>query len=145
MKLPKMFTLLALIAGGFGAGYALRATRPATAPTTSRRILYYVDPMHPSYKSDKPGTAPDCGMSLEAVYAEGAADGSASAGAPAAHPAGVVQIGQERQQRIGVRTSLAEKMSATHSIRLFGRVAADETKVYKLVSGMDGTVRRISA
>jgi membrane fusion protein, copper/silver efflux system len=27
--------------------------------------------MHPAYKSDKPGTAPDCGMKLEPVYADG--------------------------------------------------------------------------
>jgi len=33
-----------------------------------RTVLYYVDPMHPSYKSDKPGVAPDCGMTLEPVY-----------------------------------------------------------------------------
>ena len=29
--------------------------------------------MHPAYKSDKPGIAPDCGMKLEPVYAEGGA------------------------------------------------------------------------
>ena len=33
-----------------------------------RRVLYWVDPMHPAYKSDKPGIAPDCGMKLEPVY-----------------------------------------------------------------------------
>lgn len=38
------------------------------------KILYYVDPMHPSYKSDKPGIAPDCGMRLTPVYAEDSAD-----------------------------------------------------------------------
>jgi membrane fusion protein, copper/silver efflux system len=27
--------------------------------------------MHPAYKSDKPGIAPDCGMKLEPVYADG--------------------------------------------------------------------------
>lgn len=38
-----------------------------------RKILYYVDAMHPWYKSDKPGIAPDCGMKLEPVYADGGA------------------------------------------------------------------------
>ena len=38
------------------------------------KILYYVDPMHPSYKSDKPGIAPDCGMQLTPVYADDPAD-----------------------------------------------------------------------
>jgi len=32
--------------------------------------LYYVDPMHPANKSDKPGVAPDWGMTLEPVYAD---------------------------------------------------------------------------
>jgi protein SCO1/2 len=37
-----------------------------------RKVLYYVDPMHPSYQSLRPGTAPDCGMRLEPVF-EGSA------------------------------------------------------------------------
>ena len=28
----------------------------AAAPPKARRVLYYVDPMHPAYKSDTPGT-----------------------------------------------------------------------------------------
>lgn len=42
-----------------------------------RKILYYVDAMHPWYKSDKPGIAPDCGMKLEPVYADGGAPAAA--------------------------------------------------------------------
>ena len=42
---------------------------------TSRKILYYVDPMHPAYKSDKPGIAPDCGMELVPVYEDGGMGG----------------------------------------------------------------------
>ncbi len=51
--------------------------RPAAAPG-ARRVLYYVDPMHPAYKSDKPGIAPDCGMKLQPVY-EGEEAGAGSA------------------------------------------------------------------
>ena len=36
-------------------------------------MLYYVDPMHPSYRSLQPGKAPDCGMDLQPVYANTAA------------------------------------------------------------------------
>jgi Cu(I)/Ag(I) efflux system membrane fusion protein len=64
----------------------------------ARRILYYVDPMHPAYKSDRPGIAPDCGMQLEPVYADGADD-------PASLPAGSVHISLEQQQLIGVRVA----------------------------------------
>ena len=54
----------------FGFGYGRwYSTRPK--PKAGRRILYYVDAMHPWYKSDKPGIAPDCGMKLEPVYADG--------------------------------------------------------------------------
>ncbi|MBL8208697.1 MAG: hypothetical protein JNM09_30985, partial [Blastocatellia bacterium] len=58
-----------LLAGLAVAGYAYRtrwlklfARESATTATTAeRKVLYWVDPMHPAYKSDKPGTAPDCG------------------------------------------------------------------------------------
>lgn len=54
----------------FGFGYGRwYSTRPA--PKSERKILYYVDAMHPWYKSDKPGIAPDCGMKLQPVYADG--------------------------------------------------------------------------
>ena len=44
----------------------------AAAGCADREPLYYVDPMHPAYRSDKPGTAPDCGMPLVPVYEPGA-------------------------------------------------------------------------
>ena len=67
MKQKVLFALAfcATLLLGFGLGH-FRA--PATA--RSRQPLYYVDPMHPAYKSDKPGIAPDCGMQLVPVYAE---------------------------------------------------------------------------
>ncbi len=48
------------------------ALKPASAPSVpgERKILYWQDPMHPAYKSDKPGKAPDCGMDLVPVYAD---------------------------------------------------------------------------
>ena len=56
---------------GFLAGGAWwgRGTTDPKPGAGGRRILYYHDPMHPAYKSDKPGIAPDCGMQLEPVYA----------------------------------------------------------------------------
>ena len=52
---------------------ASAATPPASGKASQeKKVLYWVDPMHPAYKSDKPGTAPDCGMDLVPVYAENA-------------------------------------------------------------------------
>lgn len=54
------------------------AAKPAQSGATivsgivpgQKRILYWYDPMHPAYTSDKPGIAPDCGMALVPKYAE---------------------------------------------------------------------------
>jgi RND family efflux transporter MFP subunit len=81
MKLIRALFLVAAIGlvFVFGFGYGRwYSTRPAAK--AAPKILYYMDPMHPWYKSDKPGLAPDCGMKLEPVYAEGI-NGSAEAAA----------------------------------------------------------------
>jgi len=69
MKLLKAIVALvfmaALVAGGFGYG-RWYSTRPE-GKATERKPVYYVDAMHPWYKSDKPGIAPDCGMKLVGV------------------------------------------------------------------------------
>src|SRR5664279_6183399 len=65
-----------------------------------RQILYYVDPMHPSYKSEKPGIAPDCGMQLEPVYSDEAAAPLAGSVDRSGLAAGIVNINLEQQQLI---------------------------------------------
>ena len=150
MKKAAFPVLLSLIiAGAFLAGSLYHQhTFAGESPTAARKILYYVDPMHPAYRSAKPGTAPDCGMQLEPVYggAMAAAGGSAdeSSRPPGAVNSSTVNISAAQQQRIGIKVSAVEKTSGTHSLRLFGRVAPDETKIYKLVAGMDGVTRKIS-
>ena len=71
----KRFLLLALtLVAAFAGGVAWShwtASRPASPSTGQRKILYWVDPMHPAYKSNKPGIAPDCGMKLVPVYEDG--------------------------------------------------------------------------
>jgi membrane fusion protein, copper/silver efflux system len=82
MKAIRIIGLLVVIVGAFAGGYVYKAIKGSTAGTTGkgeRKVLYWVDPMHPAYKSDKPGIAPDCGMKLEPVYA----DGGAASPAPA--------------------------------------------------------------
>ncbi len=110
------------------------------ASGTARRVLYYVDPMHPAYKSDKPGIAPDCGMQLEPVYADEAAEATASA-VPAQSTPGAVNIDSERQQLVGIRVATVEKTSGTRALRIPGRVTADETRVYRVNAGVDGFVK----
>lgn len=77
MRFTRIATILVLIvaafAGGIGFARFYMKGDNASAGKGGRKILYYIDPMHPSYKSDKPGIAPDCGMKLEPVYEDGGA------------------------------------------------------------------------
>ena len=69
MKRPILWIAVLGAAGaGFlsGAWYNQRE-RVSAASLSARTVLYYVDPMHPAYRTDKPGIAPDCGMRLEPI------------------------------------------------------------------------------
>ena len=102
-----------------------RQSSPASlAPTTDasgRKILYYEDPMHPWYKSNKPGIAPDCGMKLVPVYAD-----EPQTAAVGTLPPGAVQISSARQQLMGVTTAMADYRPVEKTIRTVGQVAIDE-------------------
>jgi len=135
----KKITTAALIGLLMVVSYALgrRHAVPATETASSRRVLYWVDPMHPDYKSDHPGTAPDCGMALEPVYA----DSATQPGATIAVPPGMVAIDPAAQRLVGIRVAAAEKTSGTHAVRFLGRVVPEDTRTYRVNSGMDGFVR----
>jgi RND family efflux transporter MFP subunit len=133
----------------FGFGYGRwYSTRPA--PKTGPEILYYVDPMHHWYKSDKPGVAPDCGMKLEPVYADGPTGGPGDAairpvsGGHEPEPAGSIRISGEKQQLIGMRYGTPEWSSAGQAVRYAGRVAADETRVTRVHAKVDGWIEHVS-
>ena len=105
-----------------------------------RHVVYYVDPMHPAYKSDKPGIAPDCGMQLEPVYAEDV--GNVPLASPLAQlPAGAVSIDGATQRLLGIRLAPVESGSATRTIRVVGRVLPEDTRVYRVNSGAEGFIR----
>src|SRR3974390_23745 len=84
MKAIRTIALLFVIAAAFTGGYVYKAIKgggPGSASKSGRKVLYWVDPMHPAYKSDKPGIAPDCGMKLEPVYADGGGPSGGQTGA----------------------------------------------------------------
>jgi Cu(I)/Ag(I) efflux system membrane fusion protein len=141
MKKTTTFVLSAVIAAGAFLAGTRYGGAPAPAPG-GRKILYYTDPMHPAYRSDKPGIAPDCGMQLEPVYEDGAP--AATAEAAPHRPAGAVAIALDKQQLLGVRVGAVERTSAVEPIRLFGRVAAEESRIYVLNAALEGSVRELS-
>jgi RND family efflux transporter MFP subunit len=115
--------------------------RLATTSLGAKRVLYWVDPMHPSYKSDHPGIAPDCGMALEPVYAQDF--GSAPPLAPAAHvPPGGVVINGATQELLGIQLATVQSSGGSaRVIRVLGHVVPEDTRVYRVNSGMEGFIR----
>lgn len=102
------------------------------------KVLYYVDPMHPSYHSDKPGIAPDCGMKLEPVYAEPPLPKQKST---AAAGGGEVRIDPAVQQLAGIRTVAVEKSGGVRHIQTVGRVSPEDTRMFTVNAGVDGFIR----
>jgi Cu(I)/Ag(I) efflux system membrane fusion protein len=129
-------SVVVIALGAFLAGRYTGKPASQNSPR-AKHILYYVDPMHPAYKSDKPGTAPDCGMALEPVY-EGEDLTSKLQVAP-----GAVAISQEKQQLVGVRVEPVEKNSGSRLVRTTGRVTANDNLVYKLMAGTDGWIQSL--
>jgi Cu(I)/Ag(I) efflux system membrane fusion protein len=137
MKTALRFALvLALLAAAFFAGRRYAPAASATAGTKpEKKILYWVDPMHPAYKSDKPGIAPDCGMALEPVYEEPAQ--------PQQAPPGAIQISPEKQQMIGVKFGTAEYTNSTETLHAVGKIAIDETRVVRVHPKVEGWIERV--
>ena len=143
----KKLALVGLLVVGVSSAYWFFAHKGherdigGTAGVSARTVLYYRDPMHPSYTSDRPGKAPDCGMDLEPVYAEGG-DAIPTAGRTNGPP-GAVLVSAERQRMLGVRLGRVEASRTSGTLRSLGRVALDENRVFPVRTGCDGWVSRI--
>ena len=130
-------TLVVVVAGSFALG---RYTTHSQSGRVGRHIAYYVDPMHPSYKSDKPGIAPDCGMQLVPVYST-AAESEMPAAPLTQASEGAVSIDPGMRRSLGITVVAAKMAPATRTIRVIGRVAPEDTQIYHLNSGLDGFIR----
>ncbi len=135
------FALGALGAFGYSHWYAgrnageMKMSSSGTTEKKQPKILFYVDPMDPSIKSDKPGKAP-CGMDLVPIYEDeqpGAGD----------LPTGTVKISPEKQQMIGVKISEAAEIQISKTIHAVGLAAHDETKVAHVHTKVPGWVDKV--
>ena len=57
-------------------------------------------------------------------------------------PPGTVRVTSEKQQMIGIRVTEVEKTSAQQVLRILGRVAADDTRVYRINMAVDGWITK---
>ena len=104
MEMRYVLLLLIACAGVLNLGCRNVASKPPAGH--ARRILYYHDPMHPSYRSDQPGIAPDCNMALTPVYADDSIQTPAGPGTPSAirvNAGQAIAIGLSEARRAGKR------------------------------------------
>lgn len=123
--------MVAIACAALSAGWALRSS-PRPGPN-ERPVLYYVDPMHPAYRSHKPGRAPDCGMNLEPVYA--------ARPAPRPMTAGSVHLSREQEDAIQLETETIRVLSGVRRLQTAGRVVPVETLTYDVSASVDGWIR----
>jgi Cu(I)/Ag(I) efflux system membrane fusion protein len=107
-------------------------TSPAVIADEDKEILYWVAPMDPNYRRDKPGKSP-MGMDLVPVYADDNAQ------------ANVVSISPEVVQNLGVRTTKAERTRLWRGIDTVGYVDFDESKVSHIHLRTEGWIERLTA
>jgi Cu(I)/Ag(I) efflux system membrane fusion protein len=72
-----------------------------------------------------------------------AAVASSEAGEESFAP-GTVNVSPEKRQLVGIRVAEVRKEPLTHSLRVLGRVSADETRLYVVNAATSGWVLRIS-
>ena len=94
-------------------------------------ILYWVAPMDPNYRREKPGKSP-MGMDLVPVYANAAGD------------AGTVRIDPVMVQNLGVRSARVERGKLWRQINTVGYVAFDERKLSHVHLRTDGWIEKLN-
>jgi RND family efflux transporter MFP subunit len=138
---------LVLLVSATIAGFSFRdqlRSRLFGQEEAAKKDVYYC-PMHPSYKSDKPGDCPICNMALLKLEPEheGPVEGEAEKPADETMPPGSVKISASKQQLIGVTYGEAANESVAHTIRAVGKVTYDETKISRIHTKIDGWIEKV--
>ncbi|HLV02217.1 MAG TPA: efflux RND transporter periplasmic adaptor subunit [Acidobacteriota bacterium] len=110
------------------------STPHVAAPADEEReILYYRDPMDPTYTSDQPGESPT-GRDLVPVYADGL--GSPQAG-------NLVRIDPSFVQTIGVQTTTVERTDIPFTVRSVGNVSYSDDQLYWVTTKYEGWIEKV--
>ena len=120
---------------------------PASKQASKAKVIYRC-PMHPGYTSEKPGDCPICGMKLvpvrkEQQVAHAPAAGTVAEAGPMVAGQAAVQLSPEKQQLIGVRTGVVERAPLTKVIRTVGQITADETRISRVYTKVEGWVDKL--
>ena len=126
----KLTNLLATSAVALFATYFIFGNAITAVASEDKEILYWVAPMDPNYRRDKPGKSP-MGMDLIPVYAGEDAGGS------------TVTISPAVVQNLGVRTAMSERTRLWRGIDTVGYVDFDESKVSHIHLRTEGWIEKL--
>ena len=131
--------LAVLASGALGYGVA-RWTSPAAAPTqagaSSRKVLYWYDPMVPTQHFDEPGKSPFMDMQLEPKYADA---GDAAGGTPG------VTIDPAIAQNFGMRVVTVTRGQLSQGLTVTGVIDFNQRDVAVVQARSGGFVTRVYA
>jgi RND family efflux transporter MFP subunit len=131
LSLPSMGSM------GPGAGVAHAADQKLEAgmidPKTGKKIKYWVAPMDPKYIRMEPGKSP-MGMDLVPVYEEAGEE---------KEPASTIRIDPVTEQNMGVRYGMVVRKPLAKSIRTYGNITYDETRLYTINTKFDGWIDKL--
>ncbi len=105
-----------------------KVSNVATQTASGKRVLFWSDPMNPTFTSDKPGKSP-MGMDLVPVY-----EGEEGKG---------VKIDPTTVQNIGVRYETVQRRLLSKVVRTVGKVDYDERKLYNVNTKISGWVDKL--
>ena len=129
-----LFTAVGTATGYWLAGrhesIAQRAAKSAGPAPTSRKVLYWYDPMVPNQHFDKPGKSPFMDMQLVAKYAD---EGGDAAG---------VKIDPSVEQNLGVRLAKVASGVLTTQVNAEGNVQWNDRQVAIVQARSAGFVER---
>ncbi len=134
----KVLIAVVLAAGLFFAGYVARQPQTVGSTDSVKPVaVTYTCPMHPQYTSDRPGDCPLCGMRLEPVASAG------SKGQPALPASDAVVVERASRELIGIRTDEVRLQSSSDVLRVPGRIAVDQQRLYRIIAAADGWIVRL--
>ena len=120
-----------------GSAYSLLRATIFSSPTSSKKILYWIDAMEPQIHYNHPGKS-RMNMELVPVYEEERKDNKKASQATVTIPPAVMNS-------LGVRTAVVEEGLLKPTIRAFGTIKADEDKVAHIHSYVEGWVQKLYA
>lgn len=136
-KLIRISVILMSFLLGFAAAYLMLATsmknndNVSSSTKKENKILYWVAPMDPNYRRDKPGKSP-MGMDLVPVYAKGQGNNKA--------PKNAIKISPQVIDNLGVVSERVGTKNLSQSIDTVGFVQADEDNIESIHLYADGWV-----